>query len=232
MKRYSESVSSITTYFKCPKKYDFKYIQKLPDPSGPAAELGTAFHKAAYMTWDRQAWDCGKVNGQYVEDMLRAMYMHPEVAALPHPKLVEGENCEFKLEADLGGENRMLGYVDVLLDEVEYAIDFKTSSRPWDEKKILENFQHLSYPLGLRLIGRSKVKKFLYIVVTTKGRPQCQVITLDVSDEVCEAYRRRHFDAVKRISLDLFMPTPTRQECGWCPYKKLCPAWQDGKSPF
>jgi hypothetical protein len=31
----------------CPRRCKFKYIDKLPDPSGPAAERGSAVHKAA-----------------------------------------------------------------------------------------------------------------------------------------------------------------------------------------
>lgn len=227
MRRRSESPSSITRYMTCPKSYDFRYIQKLPDPSGPAAELGNAFHQAAYDSWHTQCWDH---KDWLIQSMLQAMYMHEEVAALPHPKLVEGVTCEYNLQADMGGQD-CYGFVDLLLDDVGYAVDFKTSSKPWDEEKIMKNYQHLCYTYGLRKIKRSPVTKFLYIVVTTK-HPKCQVISLEVSDSVCAEYAKKFMGVVKYIELDLFMPTPSRDACRYCPYKNVCPAWKDGAKPF
>lgn len=41
------SFSRWETYTQCPAKARFKYLLKLPDPSGPAAERGTQYHKLA-----------------------------------------------------------------------------------------------------------------------------------------------------------------------------------------
>lgn len=41
------SYSKYSTFANCPLKYRFKYKDKLPDPSGPAADRGTMIHKKA-----------------------------------------------------------------------------------------------------------------------------------------------------------------------------------------
>ena len=222
MRRRAESPSSIAIYCECPRRYAFKYVEKLPDPMGPAAALGQAFHSMAYETWHLQ--DIGNCEDPLVCKMLRAMYDHHDVKALPHSQLEEGKTCEYQLKADLGNQT-LFGYVDLLLDDVQYAVDFKTSGRPWTKEKVEEQQQHLAYTLGLREIGRSEVKRFLYIVVTTNKNPQCQVITLDVTPEAVQGYHDKFLGAVDMIELDLFPATPCNA-CRWCPWKNLCPAYK------
>lgn len=41
------SYSKYNTYKQCPRKIKYRYIDKLPDPAGPAAERGTYIHKLA-----------------------------------------------------------------------------------------------------------------------------------------------------------------------------------------
>jgi len=41
------SYSRWTTYEDCPARARYKFLDRLPDPSGPAADRGTALHKAA-----------------------------------------------------------------------------------------------------------------------------------------------------------------------------------------
>ncbi len=45
----SWSPSKLDLYLECPAKAKYKYIDKLPDPGGPALERGSEIHKAAEM---------------------------------------------------------------------------------------------------------------------------------------------------------------------------------------
>ncbi len=45
----SWSPSKLAGYYECPAKTKYKYIDKLPDPGGPALERGSDIHKAAEM---------------------------------------------------------------------------------------------------------------------------------------------------------------------------------------
>ena len=220
MRRFSESPSSIACYEGCPYRYYAKYGLKLPDPAGAAAETGNLFHAAGYASWDTMSWEHPD---KQISDMLRALYQKPEVQALPHPKLIHGKNCELKVSASLGIQ-KLFGIVDICIEDI--AIDFKTSGKAWDQKKVDDATQHFAYPYALRQLKINPVRKFYYIVVTTAKNPQCQVIELDVSQEACERYAENARGVVKRIALDLFPATPTPRMCGWCNYKAICPAFQ------
>ena len=41
------SYSRWTTYEDCPARARYKFLDRLPDPSGPGEDRGTALHKAA-----------------------------------------------------------------------------------------------------------------------------------------------------------------------------------------
>jgi CRISPR/Cas system-associated exonuclease Cas4 (RecB family) len=220
MRRFSESPSSLSTYTGCPQRYLYKYKEKLPDPAGAAAETGKLFHNAGYASWDSMS---AEHPDEQISKMLKALYQKPEVQALPHPKLIHGKNCEMKITANLGIQN-LYGIIDIAIEDI--AIDFKTSGKAWDAAKVEDATQHLAYTYALRQLKLSPVRRFYYIVVTTAKNPQCQVIELDVSQEACERYAETARGAVKRIGLDLFMPTPTPRMCGWCNFKGICPAFK------
>lgn len=244
MRRRSESPSSIKCYMTCPKKYQFKYLHKLPDPAGPEAEFGTRFHEAAYASWFSRD---SKHEDPKISKMLAAMYDHPDVQRLPHCPLVQHKSlsamdtvtdilkpqnatgiCEYNLDVQCG-DQRIFGYVDLILP-TGIAIDFKTSKKAYDREKIDSLLQHFAYTYGLRRLRVSEVKNFLYIVVTTSGNPRVQVINLTISDAVLQKFEERFNKEVFKISLDLF-PTQTGSQCNYCPYRNVCPAFNPN-SPY
>jgi RecB family exonuclease len=48
------SISEIETYLRCPARWHYRYVEHLPDPPGPAAEWGLAFHQAVEAFYQRQ----------------------------------------------------------------------------------------------------------------------------------------------------------------------------------
>lgn len=221
MKRYCESPSSLTLYLTCPQRYAFKYRDKLPDPMGAAAQLGTDFHNAAYRTWAARGYKhlpIGTFTPQICA-MLDALYQHPEVQKLPTEFAFPPEQ---KVKYDYGN-GTLFGVIDMGLTDGSVN-DFKTSSKKWTEEKVRENFQHLSYTWLARMTKLSPATIFRYIVVTTGNNPFVQVITIHVTQEYIDAYIKQAQEITGYIELDLFYPTPSRA-CNYCPYKNVCPAF-------
>ena len=223
MKRNYESPSSLKVYLDCPQKFAFKYRDKLPDPSGPAAILGTAFHEAAYATWEAGTVDTTDalpfMHDEQIMRMLKALYAHPEIKKLPRTF-----HCppETSITYDYG-TGKMKGIIDLCLTDGSVN-DFKTSSKKWTEQKVRENFQHLCYTWLARAANISPATVFRYIVVTTGANPFVQVITIRVSQEFIDNYIQQVKEITGYIDLDLFYPTPG-QHCYYCPYKNVCPAF-------
>jgi len=228
MRRRSESPSSISCYLGCPKKYQFKYMHKLPDPSGPAAEFGSKFHQAAYDSWHTQ--DATHQDPQ-ISKMLEAMYANEDVQSLDKNKLVEGENSEYKMSVQCGSQE-LMGYIDILYPDI--IIDLKTASSKWDNEKVKGALQHFAYTYGARKLGVSTAKEFWYVVVGSKGNPFVQVFKIKISEEVLQKFEEDFSRTITKIELDIFTPTPSegyKPPCCWCPYKKVCPAFNPN-SPY
>lgn len=217
MKRKFESPSSLTLYLTCPQKYAFKYRDKLPDPAGAAAILGTDFHNAAYRTWESR--DASGEEHPQIRKMLEAMYAHHEIEKLPRTFSFEPEQ---KVSHSYG-DQELFGVIDMGLTD-DSVNDFKTSSKKWTEQKVRENFQHIAYTWLARMTKLSTAKTFRYIVVTTTPNPFVQVITVNVSDEYIESYLEQARATTGLIDLDMFYPIAGRH-CYYCPYKNICPAF-------
>lgn len=228
MKRKFESPSSIQMYRRCPQQYAFKYRDNLPWPPSDAMELGSVFGEAVYATWHLGEAIRIPCQGISAEDeakipyMLKALYNHPKIKELPKMKLIHGKTCEKKVICSVGGKSSV-GYIDIVIPDVA-PIDIKTSARKWDAGRVKESIQHLDYTYALRKEGMH-FDKFIYIVVTTGKNPFVQFIEVDITDEALQKFEDEFVDTVEQIELDLFMPTPD-SHCNWCPYRKVCPAYQ------
>lgn len=217
MREY-ESPSSCYTYDHCPQKYKFRYIDKLPDPSGPAAQLGIAFEDIVYPLWNERAYK--EQEDMKMDGMLRCLFSDIKVQ-----KLANHKSTQNKIDVPCG-DSRLVGYLD-MLHEDNSITDLKTSKNPWDTKKLSETQQHIAYPYGamkMGLIPNVFPVIFRYLIVTTDSAAKIQIIELKITEEDFKEYERSFYERIKKIQLDIF-PTKRNYECNWCPYKRLCPAW-------
>lgn len=216
--RYAESPSSCYTYDHCPRKYKFRYIEKLPDPSGPAAELGKTFEDAVYTAWNNRS--IPNHEDPKIEKMLYSLFTSIDVLSLP-----AAAGFQEKIDVVCGG-GRLLGYMD--MRHIDNSItDIKTSKKQWDEKKLSETEQHIAYPYGAVRMGLLQPIfpiVFRYVITTTTENPSVQVLELSITESDFLAYEKRFSERIKKIELEIF-PTKRSYECNWCPYKKICPAW-------
>lgn len=218
MREY-ESPSSCYTYDHCPQKYKFRYIDKLPDPAGAAAELGKRFEDLVYPRWnfDRQ-W---QHEDPRMSGMLEALFGDDRVKKLPAHRTIQQ-----KIDVPCG-KIRLLGYMDMLHTDNSIT-DIKTSKSLWTNQKLSETQQHIAYPYGAMKAGfipNTFPVLFRYLIVTTGLMAKVQIIEVLITEEDFVRYERGFIERANRISLEVFPPKKT-YECNWCPYKRICPAWQ------
>lgn len=205
----SWSYSRFSCYDKCPAKAKYKFIDKLPDPGGPAMERGNLIHKLA------EDYTLGKIKklppelqrfkDQFTELKKSKPMVEQTWAFTKHwVKTVYNDwnNCALRIKADascLDGE------------EVLYVIDHKTG-KMYDTNKAQLELTAAAAPIMF-----PKIKKII-----------TQLWYLDSGDVVEEEYAaadaptlRKEWD--KRVEPMLsdtrFAPKPSH-ECRWCPFSK------------
>ncbi len=212
--REFESPSSCYTYDHCPQKYKFRYIDKLPDTVGKAAEFGIMFENIVYERWNNGR-SCTHENKK-IESMLKVLFTND---------IVNYKSTQNKIDVECGN-SRLVGYLDMLHEDNSIS-DIKTSKKLWDNKKISETQQHIAYPFGamkMGLIPNIFPVTFRYIIVTTHVKPRLQIIELKITKSDFNKYEKSFYERINKIKLEVFPPLKTN-ECYWCPYRNICPAW-------
>lgn len=222
--RYYESPSSCSTYDSCALKYKFKYIDQLPDPSGPAAALGTEFHEAVYLSFATKSM---QHDNPTIKAMLAAFYANNEITSLGSIAAIEK-----RVEVQCGKGN-IKGFIDLIFEDGSIA-DIKTSSSLFTPEKIKAQKQHLFYVYSALKLGILKADSFPYIfrylVVTTKKSPLTQVVTFKVSKEALQEFETDFNIRLNKIALNVetkIFPHTRGPHCYYCSFKSICPAHND-----
>jgi hypothetical protein len=172
--------------------------------------------------------------------MLTALYRSPDIQALAKAKRLPDHKGIIKDNEHTVDIPCSKGRIFCVLDQVledDSCQDIKTSKSPWTEEKVHEGAQHLWYPYVAIKKGWVTYKEdalgkyvlFRYIVVTTTVNPQVQVISIKVREHSINEFERAFDLRLGKINLYTKMqdfPHTAGPHCRWCPYQKLCPAWQ------
>ena len=195
------SASSVETYLECPKKWRYRYVDKLPDPPGDALVFGRAWHAF----WNRclvlgdipeglwqSIWASEVVQAganmrwtQPQEELLALGVKMSEAAPVQEElaqMLREMDGCKNIAEGFLRAKLDclpvpMVGYFDFMLQNDEGDIrlyDFKTAARAWSDKDALKKLQTRIYPRLLMEKGvmpKTDPVRFTFVVFTKTTKP-------------------------------------------------------------
>lgn len=244
------SPSSAAAFEGCPRRWRFKYVDRLPEPSGQAALVGTFAHRVlellcelpgAERTTDRakelarQAWGEFETDDDYQsldldDEGARAFRWQAWLAVaglwdLEDPAGVDVVSTEQRIEADLGPVP-FIGVVD-RVDRHDGGLvvsDYKSGNLPGSRFRADKIQQVMLYAAAIhRSTGELPERaRLLYL-----GQR-----TLDV-----RVTERRVDDAIEHLagvwsrigtacSDETFDPRPTVL-CGWCPFIDRC---QEGRN--
>ncbi len=233
------SHSSISTYTDCPKKYEFKYVQRLPEKPKHFFSFGKSVHSALEFMYagevcpplddvleeleqkwvseaykDKKDEDKAKRNA---ENMIRDYY-RKHAAEWVKPLAVE---AKFDMTVDHVRVTGFIDRVDILPDGNLHVIDYKTG-QSLDVTRINEDEQMTMYQIAAEtMYPESKVGSVsLYHV------PSLTLHTAQARDGgLVVALRMKITQTANLIANKSFQPTPSEKACSWCDFKPLCPAW-------
>ncbi|MEM7274484.1 MAG: PD-(D/E)XK nuclease family protein [Actinomycetota bacterium] len=240
------SPSSASAFEGCPRRWRFKYIDRLPEPSGQAALVGSFAHRvlellceypAAERTLDRakalakEVWPTFETDEDYVAldlspDQARAFRWQGWLAIgglwdIEDPATVDVVSTEQKVTVELGSVP-FVGIVD-RVDRMGGKLvvsDYKSGTLPgarWRRDKIR---QVMLYAAALsQAVGEIPDRaRLLYL-----GQRILDVrVTERRIEDAVEALGTVWVDIGTACTEDRFDPRPTVL-CGWCPFVERCP---------
>lgn len=236
------SYSSISTYQTCGRYWEFKYIQKIPQPTASALVFGGAFHGAiekAILTkssstehwdaaWKKQleerqeiAWGMDTPESIY-NDGLRMLGDKAIMEAISN---IKASVIEKPVELTVPGVPiPVIGYIDVITEDGVPG-DFKTPNKSWSEDKAQGEMQPLFYLAALSQTGTPVPGgKFRHYVFVKTKVPKVQVI--EHEHDLREVFFL--FELIqsvwKGISANVFIPNPTSWKCSpnYCEFWNFC----------
>ncbi len=239
------SYSQIEDYRRCPLRYRFAHVLRIPVLPAPQLIYGDALHRAVHdylerkreglqptvedlertfrATWLAEGWISPEHEAERFEAGLAALRrFHERELGAPAPDLVE-QRFSFML-----GSDRVVGRWDRVDRTEEGAVvtDYKSTALADDDgeaaqRKATTDLQLLVYALAYeRMYGEPPAKVALHFLETGERGE------VTPSADAVNAVRARITATAQRIRARRFPAEPLRPElrtCRACPYSQICP---------
>ena len=240
------SPSSASVFTGCPRRWQFKYVDRLPDPSGHAALVGTFAHRVLELLCQgtpaertlgqakdlaRTAWDEFAATEDYVglalnQDEARAFRWQAWLAIaglwdIEDPSTVEVVSTEQKVKVELGSVpfKGIIDRVDRIGGNLVVS-DYKSGTLPayrWRQDKIQQVMLYAA-ALQAHTGQRPSRARLLYL-----GQRVLDVrVTQSRIDNALGMLAEAWAEIDKACAADDFEPHPSVL-CGWCPFVTECP---------
>ncbi len=239
------SPSGAGTFEQCPRRWRFRYVERLPDPPGEAAVAGSFAHRVLELLMQRepaqrtveaakaiarQEWPETEVSEEFrglgfgeaeSKNFRWKSWLAIEgLWTLEDPKTVTVVATEQDIEAELGGVP-FRGIVDRLDEEGDGLVvtDYKSGKAPSPRYRRGRLDQVLLYAAAVKeSTGQMPVRaRLLYL----GQRPVGIDVTPAELDGVTERLAATWAAINTACSTDEFEPR-TGPLCGWCPYADRC----------
>lgn len=221
------SMSRLTEYERCPKRFYFKYVEKLPEIQEDSGFLGATIHQAIAKALRGEEWEniLTELKFDDIEEakikVLEAIKMSKGLGA------IVGVETKFAITEDGtltqfdSDEAWFRGIIDLLtMRNGEYEIwDWKTGhSRP-------TAFQVFTYAWAVEKALNKKVSKVGYILLSSR-----EVLEFDVTDEKIQWAERKIKKLVEHLESDHKFTPKVGSHCAYCSYISMCPLAQQVKT--
>jgi DNA helicase II / ATP-dependent DNA helicase PcrA len=235
-KEFVYSVSRLSTYERCPRTFEYKYIYRIPTAPKPFFDFGGTVHRVVELLtrkiidgepvdfdlalkflekeWNPKGFESKLHERQSLQDAKQVLKTFLIEQAQSGGQIIEVER-EFTVDID---GVQLKGRVDRIDKEGEdfVVVDYKTSRDPDTVKQLREDMQLIVYSLVVEHLHGKKPKlaKWWFL------RPNKQVVT-KISDEDIKKTKQKMLHLVGAIRKRDFHPTP-----GWvcqnCDYSSIC----------
>ncbi len=242
------SFSRIDTYQNCPRKFRFRYVDRLPTLPSTHLSFGTSIHTALEAFHDRKlpeppseeellgflydGWD-HRGFAHLDRDEQLAHYRHAQqVLRRYHARVAPTYRLPLTTEAwfevPFEHEAVVVGAIDRIDADDDgdlHVVDYKTSRKARPRSEVARSLQLSLYALACRnLYGRLPATVSLDFVVPGV------TVTVPVDELDLEAARTAVLETAAAIRAERYPTTPNRL-CDWCDHRAVCPAWPDDPAP-
>lgn len=238
------SYSSISTYQRCPRKWKFRYLEKIPTRSSAPLAFGGAFHNTieAYLKeggdllahWE-EFWE-DKTEEEDVDfdaetdealfqqgvEMFQSPSIRNGLAQIRPLKIGDTPMIETKVSLEV--ENvpvPVIGYVDIITED-NLPGDFKTSARKWGATKAEKEIQPLFYLAALDQAGVELPEWTFRHYVFTKNNYQFQNLESCFNPRQQEWLYQMIQNVWRGIENEVFFENPMSD---WACSEKFCEYW-------
>ena len=243
------SASSIGMFLKCPRQYEFRYMQKIKSPPNAAMTQGSVVHKAVETNF-RQKIETGvdlpldsvkdacadAHKDMFTKDVIlgegdtigklkdQAVSLveihHKEIAPRVQPAAVEQ-----KFNLDLGEEFpfTLLGFIDLVEKDGTIA-DLKVKGKRVSQADLDEDMQFTCYSLARRIItGEAEPGMRMDILLKNKIPKAVQMTTTRTNAD-CRFFLGQVEQVGNAIKTGIFYPNTNGWHCSenWCGYWDMC----------
>lgn len=234
------SESKYKTFKQCKLKYRYKYVEYIPEPeeaNTDALHFGSYIHKIfedgyKLSTESDLLKISEEVKGKY---KLSTGYEGKDLVCIKNflefnKKLGETVATELPFEIELGKDIKLNGIIDRVIrgkNNTYLIIDYKTSKKEKTKVELYQDTQLKGYTYAIHKMYEVPIRN---ITVAHYYPLTGNIVNVSYTNNQINAYTKSIIDEVWRIrkakKTDL---TATRNEfCNWCPYKSLCPEFNDG----
>ncbi|MBI5209081.1 MAG: PD-(D/E)XK nuclease family protein [Elusimicrobia bacterium] len=235
------SHSSISMYGECPKKYWFRYIERIPEKPKHYFSYGRSMHSAleffygaeepvcpslddllkAYKArWVAEGYRDAEQERTYFEDgkaILIAFY-HKHAGDFAPPLAVEHS---FQALVEGVPVTGVIDRIDELPDGTVAVLDYKTG-KAIAKDRVASDPQLTMYQLACEGEFDCEVGRLSFYHLPS-------LTTLDTGrhgQDKVDSLKRRIVDTAADICAERFDPRPEEKKCMWCDYKPFCPVFK------
>lgn len=249
------SYSALETYLQCPQKYKFQEIDKIKAPKSKEAVFGTLVHDALKYMFSRDPLfpTAEQILAHFREGIERSKTIFTDEERNLY--LVSGQDIlkrfyaknppwnftvvdlesffEVPLADEKTGATHILAgkidRIDKTEDGAYEIIDYKTNKKLPSQADVDNNLQLSLYHLGVMRrwphLNPQNIRLSLYFL---KAREK--LATSRTKEALAETRAKtitmiREIEMKKQEGEKAFPPKPSAL-CGWCAYKRICPAWR------
>lgn len=199
------SYSKLDCYKQCPKKYKYRYIDKLSETNNKFLEFGTEFHKAISNK---------KSNDINIELMINSLYNNNEFKKYVNKILYFEKKIFFKNKEN----DKFISILDAV--GKDFVLEFKSSKEKWTEEMFNKELQSSLYLEAFRQ-EFGNIKKLIYFIVTKPNKkyfPEVQFREVNYNKDKLKELS----NIVTEIKNDKIFNKKINKYCYFCSFYEIC----------
>ena len=244
------SPSSIAVFQQCPLRFKFSKIDGFREPDTEATIMGNFVHEILEMLfrmapedrtidyaksvasglWNEGNWKnkvidvIGKDENQLREFRWKSWWCLENYFKIEDPQNIEPDGIEHEVNGLIDGV-KIKGFIDrwSCVDNEITVSDYKTGKTPAPKYRKDKFIQLLIYAILLEQETGIPSKK-IELLYLKEGKVLSSEVKEEDISHVKSTIVNVHSEMMKRCEVGKF-EYKTSTLCGWCSFKKMCPAW-------